>query len=177
MVTSGATRGIPDGRRIVVKIGSKSLVSAADRFEQIAQQVADLRAEQRAVVIVSSGAIALGRQRLGLAKRPTEMAMLQACGKPAFFQTGVLLAGLMELDAMRRRGIEFTQCRHEASAGVAAAVYGKLKGTAGVAVATLGPGASKLLFPVASGLLDREPLLAMIPRTRRTSSNRPAMAR
>ena len=79
MVAGGATRGVPDGRRIVVKIGSKSLVSAADRFERIAKQVADLRAERRAVVIVSSGAIALGRQRLGLVKRPTEMAMLQAC--------------------------------------------------------------------------------------------------
>ena len=74
-----ASRSVPDGRRIVVKIGSKSLVSAADRFDRLAKQVADLRAEQRSVVIVSSGAIALGRQRLGLGKRPTEMAMLQAC--------------------------------------------------------------------------------------------------
>jgi acetolactate synthase-1/2/3 large subunit len=65
------------------------------------------------------------------------------------------------LDAMRRRGIEFTLCRHEASAGVAAAVYGKLRGTAGVVVATLGPGASNLLFPIANSLLDREPLLAI----------------
>ena len=72
-------RSVPDGRRIVVKIGSKSLVSAADRFERLAQQVAGLRAERRSVVIVSSGAIALGRQRLGIAKRPTEMALLQAC--------------------------------------------------------------------------------------------------
>ena len=74
-----ASRSVPDGRRIVVKIGSKSLVSAADRFDRLAKQVADLRAERRSVVIVSSGAIALGRQRLALAKRPTEMAMLQAC--------------------------------------------------------------------------------------------------
>lgn len=65
------------------------------------------------------------------------------------------------LDAMRRRGIEFTLCRHEASAGVAAAVYGKLRGTAGVVVATLGPGASNLLFPIANSLLDREPLVAV----------------
>jgi acetolactate synthase-1/2/3 large subunit len=65
------------------------------------------------------------------------------------------------LDAMRRRGIEFTLCRHEASAGIAAAVYGKLRGTAGVAVATLGPGASNLLFPIADSLLDREPLVAI----------------
>jgi len=65
------------------------------------------------------------------------------------------------LDAMRRRGIPFTLCRHEASAGIAAAVYGKLKGTAGVCVTTLGPGASNLLFPIADSLLDREPLVAI----------------
>ncbi|HEY8641630.1 MAG TPA: thiamine pyrophosphate-binding protein, partial [Candidatus Dormibacteraeota bacterium] len=65
------------------------------------------------------------------------------------------------LDAMRRRGIEFTLCRHEASAGIAAAVYGKLRGTAGVCVTTLGPGASNLLFPIADSLLDREPLVAI----------------
>jgi glutamate 5-kinase len=41
--------------------------------------VAALRAERRSVVIVSSGAIALGRQRLALPKRPNEMALLQAC--------------------------------------------------------------------------------------------------
>ncbi len=70
---------VPDGRRIVVKIGSKSLVSAADRFASLATQVAALRSEKRSVVVVSSGAIALGRQRLGLAKRPTEMERLQAC--------------------------------------------------------------------------------------------------
>lgn len=72
------------------------------------------------------------------------------------------------LEAMRRRGIEFTLCRHEAAAGIAAAVYGKLRGTAGVAIATLGPGASNLLFPIANSLLDREPLVAIsadLPRS------------
>jgi glutamate 5-kinase len=76
---SATGRSVPDGRRIVVKIGSSSLVSAADRFVRLAAQAAELRAERRSIVIVSSGAIALGRQRIGLAKRPTEMALLQAC--------------------------------------------------------------------------------------------------
>lgn len=49
------------------------------------------------------------------------------------------------MDAIRRHGIEFTLCRQESAAGVAAAVYGKIKGTAGVALTTLGPGASNLL--------------------------------
>ncbi len=74
-----ATRGVPDGRRIVVKVGSRSLVAANDRFATLARQISALRAEKRSVVVVSSGAIALGRQRLGFAKRPQDIGQLQAC--------------------------------------------------------------------------------------------------
>ena len=73
------------------------------------------------------------------------------------------------MDAIRRHRIEFTLCRHESAAGVAAAVYGKIKGTAGVALTTLGPGASNLLFPLAGSLLDREPLLAISAQTSRSA--------
>lgn len=65
------------------------------------------------------------------------------------------------MDALRRQGIDFVLCRHEANAGIAAAVYGKLRGHPGVAVATLGPGAANLMLAVANSLLDREPLLAL----------------
>jgi acetolactate synthase I/II/III large subunit len=65
------------------------------------------------------------------------------------------------IDALRRQSIEFVLCRHEADAGLMAAVYGKLLGRPGVVIATLGPGASNLLLPVANSLLDREPLLAI----------------
>lgn len=68
---------------------------------------------------------------------------------------------LVLLDALRRAGVTFTLCRHEAVAGIAAGVYGKLRGTAGVAVATLGPGAANLMLAIANAWLDREPLLAI----------------
>jgi acetolactate synthase-1/2/3 large subunit len=74
------------------------------------------------------------------------------------------------MEAIRRHQIEFTLCRHESTAGVAAAVYGKIKGTTGVALTTLGPGASNLLFPLAGSLLDREPLLAISAQTSRSSA-------
>ena len=68
---------------------------------------------------------------------------------------------LVLIDELRKAGIDFVLMRHEANAGIAAAVYGKLLGQPGVVLATLGPGAANLLLPVASAYLDQEPLLAI----------------
>lgn len=68
---------------------------------------------------------------------------------------------LVLIDELRKAGIDFVLMRHEANAGIAAAVYGKLRGQAGVVLATLGPGAANLLLPVSSAYLDQEPLLAI----------------
>jgi len=66
-------------RRVVVKIGSRLLAEApASRPAAIADQIAQLRRRDVEVLVVSSGAIALGMKRLKLATRPTEMPMLQA---------------------------------------------------------------------------------------------------
>ena len=64
---------------MVVKIGSRLLAEApASRPATIADQIALLRRRGVEVIVVSSGAIALGMKRLKLATRPTEMPMLQA---------------------------------------------------------------------------------------------------
>ena len=68
---------------------------------------------------------------------------------------------LVLIDELRKAGIDFVLMRHEANAGLAAAVYGKIKRQPGVVIATLGPGAANLLLPVASSYLDEEPLLAL----------------
>jgi acetolactate synthase I/II/III large subunit len=68
---------------------------------------------------------------------------------------------LVLIDELRKAGIDFVLMRHEANAGIAAAVYGKLQRQPGVVIATLGPGAANLLLPVASAYLDQEPLLAI----------------
>jgi len=68
---------------------------------------------------------------------------------------------LVLIDELRKAGVDFVLMRHEANAGIAAAVYGKLKRQPGVVIATLGPGAANLLLPVASAYLDQEPLLAI----------------
>jgi glutamate 5-kinase len=66
-------------KRVVVKIGSKLLAEAPTRRPAaIADQVAALRRLGIEIVLVSSGAIALGIERLKLASRPTELPILQA---------------------------------------------------------------------------------------------------
>jgi glutamate 5-kinase len=66
-------------RRVVVKIGSRLLADGPmSRPATIADQIATLRARTIEVVVVSSGAIALGVKRLGMAARPTELPALQA---------------------------------------------------------------------------------------------------
>ena len=76
-------------RRVVVKIGSRSLLATeSGRFEQLAAQVARLREQGRAAIIVSSGAVAIGRRRLGLSARPTDIAHAQAVA--AVGQSGLI---------------------------------------------------------------------------------------
>ena len=68
---------------------------------------------------------------------------------------------LVLIDELRRAGVEFVLMRHEANAGIAAAVYGKLRRQPGVVLTTLGPGAANLMLPLSSAYLDQEPLLAL----------------
>jgi acetolactate synthase-1/2/3 large subunit len=68
---------------------------------------------------------------------------------------------LVLMDELRRAGIDFVLMHHEANAGIAAAVYGKLRRQPGVVVTTLGPGAANLMLPMSNAYLDLEPLLAI----------------
>jgi glutamate 5-kinase len=66
-------------RRVVVKIGSRLLAEDPDgRVAVLADEARALRDRGVDVVIVTSGAIALGVRRLGLAERPRHMPGLQA---------------------------------------------------------------------------------------------------
>src|SRR5947207_2459309 len=68
---------------------------------------------------------------------------------------------LVLMDELRRAGVDFVLMRHEANAGIAAAVYGKLQRQPGVVLTTLGPGAANLMLPLGNAHLDAEPLLAI----------------
>ncbi len=82
----GAERrpGVTEARRIVVKVGSSSLTSAAggldaDRVDALVDVLAKVRSGgEREIVLVSSGAIAAGLAPLGLVRRPKDLARQQA---------------------------------------------------------------------------------------------------
>lgn len=72
-------------KRIVVKIGSSSLNREETgnlnfaKVERLVRELCDLRNRGMDVCLVSSGAIAVGRQTMGLSKRPKDISTKQAC--------------------------------------------------------------------------------------------------
>jgi glutamate 5-kinase len=70
-------------KRLVVKIGSSLIASREhglnhQRLESLAQEVADLKGEGRELVIVSSGAILSGLDKLEILQRPKSLPVKQA---------------------------------------------------------------------------------------------------
>jgi len=68
---------LSQARRVVVKIGSRAIIQPG-RFEQLAADIAALERRGCRVVLVSSGAVALGCKQLGLPGRPKALPQLQA---------------------------------------------------------------------------------------------------
>ncbi len=121
MAEAGAGDANPDGRvvaarpllararRIVVKVGSSLVTNDGRGLDEgaisvWARQIAELRAQAREIVLVSSGAIAEGMLRLGWTRRPTEIHDLQAAA--AVGQMG--LAQIYE-SCFRRFGLQTAQ--------------------------------------------------------------------
>jgi glutamate 5-kinase len=70
-------------KRIVVKLGSSQIVdekfkARKERLNSLAKQISHLHKKGIEVVLVSSGAIALGMGELGESRRPTDLGALQA---------------------------------------------------------------------------------------------------
>ncbi len=76
---------LKDKKKIVVKIGSSSITHESTgninylRLEKLVRILCDIKNEGKDVVLVSSGAIAVGRQAVGMKNRATELAKKQAC--------------------------------------------------------------------------------------------------
>ncbi|MBD1371553.1 acetolactate synthase large subunit [Hazenella sp. IB182357] len=69
------------------------------------------------------------------------------------------------LEAVERSSIEFIVAKHEQTAAMMAGMVGKLSGTVGVCLSTLGPGATNMLTGVANATADAFPLIAISGQT------------
>ena len=69
------------------------------------------------------------------------------------------------IDALENAGIRFVLTGHEAAAAFMASTVGRLTGTPGVCMATLGPGGCNLVLGVGAAFLDRDPMLAISARS------------
>jgi glutamate 5-kinase len=92
-VLDSPRKALETAKRIVVKIGSRSIVqgerSGEGRFQNIADQIVALHKLGRTVILVSSGAVAMGCEKLGLSSRPSSIDQLQAAaaiGQPRLIQ-------------------------------------------------------------------------------------------
>lgn len=84
MIVSKASRSlISAAQTVVVKVGSRVLSDDQgcldeDRIATLSEQLVRLSEMGKQVVLISSGAVASGMGKLGLKKRPTDVAQLQA---------------------------------------------------------------------------------------------------
>ena len=76
---------LKDKKRIVIKIGSSTITHSTTgglnliKMEKLIRVISDLHNQGKEVILVSSGAIAVGRKAVGLQAKPTEKSVKQAC--------------------------------------------------------------------------------------------------
>ena len=76
---------LKDKKRIVIKVGTSSLThpetGSTDliTLEKLVRELTDLHNRGKEVILVSSGAIAVGRKTIGMKERPTKLSTKQAC--------------------------------------------------------------------------------------------------
>ena len=104
------TEALKDAARIVVKIGSALLVDEnsgevrRNWLNSLADDIAELKAHRKQVLVVSSGAIAVGRHHLGLPKGPLKLEEKQAAAA-----TGQIRLAHAYQEALARHGITVAQ--------------------------------------------------------------------
>ena len=160
-------------RRVVVKVGSRLLAdSPLERPAAIAAEVAGLRAAGLEILVVSSGAIALGRGVLGMVRRPRDLPTLQAAAavgqtrlmqswEQAFAAHGLHTAQVLlthdDLGDRRR----FLNARHALRAMLDAGVVPVINENDTVAVEEIRYGDNDLLAALVCNLVSADALVIL----------------
>jgi glutamate 5-kinase len=163
-------------RRVVVKIGTAALTLAQGRFhrehfEQLACDLLDA-AQTRELVVVSSGAIALGIERLGWAGKPRDIPGKQACAavgqsrlmqayEEAFARQGRLAAQVLLThdDVQNRR--RYLNARHALARLLEAKVIPVVNENDTVSSAEIRFGDNDMLASLVAGLVEADLLVIL----------------
>ena len=98
-MTTNHKLNLETARRAVVKVGSNVLTAEnglnLKTMRSIARQICKLVDDELEVILVSSGAMASGVRKIGLAKRPDELPKRQAVA--AIGQAGIVGTSLLAL--------------------------------------------------------------------------------
>ena len=173
---SSARESLKSARRLVVKIGTNALTHTTGRFNRphFESLTADLlaAAEGRELVVVSSGAIALGVERLNLPARPKDIPGKQACAavgqsrlmqayEEAFGQKGRLVAQVLLThdDVQDRR--RYLNARHALERLLEGGVVPIINENDTVSVAELKFGDNDTLAGLVAGLVEADALVIL----------------
>jgi glutamate 5-kinase len=159
-------------RRVIVKIGSRTLAGDRAVYDRLASALAGAQKEGRAVVLVSSGAIALGTRKLGYRSRPKEMARLQAAAaagqsvlmrayEEAFGSLGIAVAQVLLTHADLADRVRGNNARAALSALLEAGAIPILNENDSVAVEEIKFGDNDQLSAMVTPLVDADLLLLL----------------
>ena len=76
---------LKDKKRVVIKVGTSSLTHPETgmmdliKLEKLVRELSDLHNQGKEVILVSSGAIAVGRKTIGMKERPRKLELKHAC--------------------------------------------------------------------------------------------------
>lgn len=168
---------LKSAHRVVVKIGTNALTNATGRFnrehfDRLADDLLWAAAQGRELVVVSSGAIALGVERLGYAARPKDIPGKQACAAvgqsrlmqayEAAFETRNLRVAQVLLthdDVQDRR--RYLNARHVLQRLISEKVVPIINENDTVSVAELKFGDNDTLAGLVAGLVEAEALIVL----------------
>ena len=172
----GERERLAHAKRLVVKIGS-GVLTRDGRFHgrtlsRLAREIAASRADGRTVVVVSSGAIALGVEALGLPRRPRDIAGLQSAAavgqarlvdrwSRAFARHGVTVAQVLLTHADLHARTRYLNARHTLGRLLLQGVVPVVNENDSVAVEEIRVGDNDLLAGLVTGLVGADLLVLL----------------
>ena len=168
---------LSSAKRIVIKIGSSTLTHKTgklnfSKIENLARQIADLVNQGKEVILVSSGAIAVGVARLGLSERPKTIPGKQAAAavgqgilmhtyEKIFADYGQIVAQILltKADAVDRK--RYTNCKNTFMALLAQGVIPIVNENDVVAVDEIKIGDNDTLSAIVASIVDADVLIIL----------------